>query len=281
MAIVACSSLLMGQSGCVSSVPHPLSEDARSGLGTVGIVSTSFVTAGGLSTYAKSREGGAVKGGTEGAAAGALGGAALLAELGASTGISAVALAGAPVIAPALAILVGVSVLVGAGIGAINAIPKETAKKIEAMLNSALSELRLAETLQDHIIRTTSSQTNRRFVIIEGQGPGTPDEVADYRSQSEKGIDTVLEASVLSVRFDGKGGKDPLLSFKMDLRARLIRTADGTVQYEHTLEYRSSKRKFSQWTKDKAKPFLDELDRAYQSLAEKVTEEIFLVYDLS
>jgi hypothetical protein len=280
-AILVCSSLLMGQSGCVSSLPHPLSEDVRSGLGTVGIVSASFVTAGDLSAYSKSREGGAVRGGTEGAAAGALGGAALLAELSASTGFSAVALAGAPVIGPALVVLVGATVLVGAGLGASKAIPKETVIKIEEMLNRALSELRLAETVQHHIVRTASSQANRTVVVIEGQGPATLEEAADYRSQSEKGVDTVLEASILSVQFDGKGGKDPLLSFKMTLRARLIRTADGTVLYEHALEYRSAKRKFSQWTKDNAKPFIDELDSAYQGLAEKVTEEIFLVYDLS
>jgi hypothetical protein len=103
----------------------------------------------------------------------------------------------------------------------------------------------------------------------------------NYGYLKEKGIDTVIELSVLSIGFEGKGGKDPLLSLLVDVRTRVLSVSDGAVLYQNKLEYRSAKRKFTEWISDKGKLFSEELDRGYGTLSEKIVEELFLRYDLT
>ena len=66
----------------------------------------------------------------------------------------------------------------------------------------------------------------------------------------------------------------------MTLQTRLIRTTDESVIYEQKLIYRRGRRTFNSWAVNGAKPFRDEFHRCYQSLAEKIVEEVFLLYNL-
>jgi len=55
----------------------------------------------------------------------------------------------------------------------------------------------------------------------------------------------------------------------------------GSVLYENKLEYRSGRRKYSEWSSAQGKLFLKELDRGYEALSEKIVEELFLLHDFS
>ncbi|MCX7914625.1 MAG: hypothetical protein N2511_08600, partial [Thermodesulfovibrionales bacterium] len=80
--------------------------------------------------------------------------------------------------------------------------------------------------------------------------------------------------------FEGKGGKDPSLGLLITVSTKLIRLVDDSVIYANEFKYRSAERKLSYWLQDNAQPFMKELEQAYQSLSEKIVEELFLIYDL-
>ena len=92
-----------------------------------------------------------------------------------------------------------------------------------------------------------------------------------------KGIDTVLEIGVERLGLAGSGINPPL-TLVMNSRARLIRVSDGAELYLNTLVYHSRKRKLRDWGADNAQPFREEVDRAYQGLAERFVEYLFLEY---
>lgn len=277
-----CVSILLGQLGCAPryQLPPPVSEETRARLVTIGVVSAQFIPDTELFTFAKGRISGAAKGLAGGTSGGAAVGAGIAIELGAATGIAAPLWLSAPVVGPAILIVVAAGAATGAIVGAITAIPAERVEEIEATLKNALIEMKMQENIRDHVFRTASEQTGRNFVLLHEGGPHSVEEKASYIFLVNKGIDTVLEVSVLSISFEGKGGGDPPLSLSMKARTRLIKTADDSILYENELMYRSPKRKFTDWAANDAKIFKEELARCYRSLAEKVVEEIFLLYNL-
>jgi hypothetical protein len=267
--------LLLFQSGCAAhpyQLPPPLSEEERARLGTIGVVSANFVPETTLFAYAKGRVSGAAKGMADGTA-----------QAMAWTGYMGSQLSGTYGVAPILLLLVPVVAgsVIGGLYGATTAIPAEKVKEIESNLRKTLIELRMQESLKERFFQTAREQSTFIFVLIEEGGPKTTDEILNYGHLKEKGIDTVIELSVLSIGFEGKGGKDPLLSLLLDARTKVLSVSSGTVLYENKLEYRSAKRKFTEWISDKGKLFSEELGRGYGTLSEKIVEELFLLYDFT
>jgi hypothetical protein len=268
--------LLLFQVGCATHpyhLPPPLSEEERARLGTIGIVSADFVPETQLFTCTRGRVSGAAKRMTFGASTAP----PLIVPVGTSgPGPPGASL----VLGVFLAVVVG-AVMVEEVYRAATAIPAEKVKEIESNLKKALIELKMQESFKKSLLQTAREQSASNFVLIEEGGPKTPDEILNYGHLKEKGIDTVIELSVLSISFEGKGGKDPLLSLLLGVRTRVLSVSDGAVIYENKLEYRSAKRKFTEWISDKGKLFSEELDRGYGTLSDKIVEELFLLYDFT
>ncbi|MCL4476490.1 MAG: hypothetical protein M1508_09735 [Nitrospirae bacterium] len=282
IAISLSIALLSFQAGCAARAAHPyqlpppLSEEERARLGTMGVVSANFVPEAMLFTYARGRVSGAAKGMVfEAGMAPPLfvPGGAPSAPPGAGAGFAA----GAAVLLG----LIIVGVMIGEAYRAATAIPAEEVKEIESNLTKALIELKMQESFKERFFQMAREQSALNLVLIEEGGPKASGETLNYGHLKEKNIDTVVELSVLSIGFEGEGGKDPLLSLLIDVRTRLLSVSDGAVLYENKLEYRSAKRKFTQWIADEGKLFSEELDRGYGTLSEKIVEELFLLYDFT
>lgn len=281
IAISLSIAILSCQAGCARNVPYylppPLSEEERASLGTIGIVSADFVPEPKLFTYARGRVRGAAKGMTFETDTG---GPPIIFPSGHGSGgmVSPGASAGAA----AAVLLVPVVILIGSEIyRAATAIPAEEIKEIEMNFKKALIELRMQESLKIRFFQTAREQSAFNLVLVEGVGPKTSEETLNYGNLKGEGIDTIVELSVLSIGFEGKGGKDPLLSLLLDARTRVLSVSDGAVFYENMLEYRSVKRKFTEWISDEGKLFSEELDKGYGTLSEKIVEELFLRYDFN
>jgi hypothetical protein len=261
--------LLVGQSGCATTKPYtlppPPSEAVRTELGTVGIASARF-----LPKVEMLKP----KGKASGAAAGAGIGAGGMIEGGAMTADH-----------DPLGLLLGlalapVGAVVGGVVGAVEGVSSKQRNEAEDAINKAVSQLKIQATMKDYILRVAQQQTGYHFVDLDGQGPETPEGKVDYSSLANGGIDTVLEISVPAFGLVGTKGINPPLAFFMSLQTRLVRTKDGAVLYEQKLEYRNAQRTFTAWAAKNAEPFRVEFNRCYQSLAEKVVEEIFLLYNV-
>jgi hypothetical protein len=268
--IVACLFilLLIGQSGCAINTPKPYalppppSEAVREKLGTVGIVSADFVP---KAEICKPMGKGA--GAASGAGTGALGTMAAGAWTGDPFGL---------LLGVALA---PVGAIVGSVVGAVKGVSSEHVKKAEDAINKTISELKIQANMRDYVLRAAKQQTEYNFVELYGQGPETPEMKMDYNFLTNRGINTVLEITVPAFGLIGKGINPPF-AFFMTLKTRLVRTTDGSVLYEQKLVYIRGHRTFTNWAANNAKPFKDEFHCCYQSLSEKVVEEVFLLYNL-
>lgn len=257
--------LLVAQFGCatIPVSPPPLSEEARAKLGTIGVVSAVFIPESNLFPFAKGHISGAAKGLAVGTTAGIL-----------------VPLSIPTITPPIFIILVAASAITGAVGGIAAATPAEKVKEVETALTSALRELRIQETLRDRLFRIASDQTRYNFVLIDKHCPTNKDQVVNYSFLAGKEIDTILELSVLTIDFEGLRRKDPLLSFSVTVRVKLICLADSSMLYANEFRYKSPERKLSYWLQNDARLFMEQLERAYQSLSEKIVDELFLLYDL-
>ena len=242
----------------------PLSEEERAKLGTIGVVSARFVPE--VEFHRSSTKGvGAAKGVAGGAPAGAMMGAAA----GAGTGPFA------PVMIPTLAALGAVVFgVVGGVLGAVEGVPSEKLNEADVELRNAVVEAKLHETMQDRILQVAREKTRNNFIKTEKLGPTASNEKVSYHSLAVKGVDTVLEVSVMKFGLVGKGGINPPLSMVMNVRIRLILTVNDAVIYEDTIKYKSLLREFTYWAENNAQPFFNEVENSYKTISEKIVERL-------
>ena len=294
------AALLSVQFGCAGapSVRYsqtPPTEEVRANFGTIGVVSARFQPRAEFKGYAKGPGSGALKGSVKGV----LTVFDFLAQ-GEELGI-ALLIIFAPVLLPS-------AVLVGALVGADEAEPAKTIRTYEAALKEAVAKLGTQEKLREQVIALMEERTIIDLVLLEDEGPIEPpppppraledgsdqllfedegpaapskapgnDGAPDYTHLNERGINTVLEVSVLRFGLvDGALDVDPPLAVFMEIRARLVSTTDNIVLYDEDFVHRSAKQKLAVWAEDGARPFGEELATAYERLAYRAVDNIFL-----
>lgn len=257
--------ILFIQLGCAHKPPirHP-SEQVRTKLGSIGVVSALFVPKVEFSTPAKGRLRGALTGAAQGAGSMAGSGAIYSDPYGLLLGL----------------ILAPVAGLIGGVAGGVLAEPAVKVEKEEARLRNVLTDLKIQETMRNHFLRVAREKTNSPFVVLEEQGPVTPDEEINYCSLSGNGIDTVLEISVLNFGLKGSMGINPPIEFFMNLRLKLIRTIDGEMVYVTTMRYEGKKLKFADWSANNAQSFREEFNLSYLNLSERIVDKLFFLSDV-
>jgi hypothetical protein len=263
---------LPGHWGCVRGpyiLPPTPPEEVKAQLGAVGVVSACFPPE---ITFREpmGKVAGAATGAATGAlttiAAGAYGGAMSMTPL-----VGLFCVAAGVALAPAGALVGGVA-------GAAAGVSPEKRKAARETVDAACMGVKFQEMMRDCVIQVGREQTRRPLIGLEEGGPTADGEQVSYRHLGAKGVDTVLEISLLKFGLEGEGIVNPPLALTMTERTRLIRAVDGKVLYEHRLTYSGVKREFVDWATDNAQPLREELERCYRHLAERIIEEAFLLY---
>jgi hypothetical protein len=180
--------------------------------------------------------------------------------------------------------LAPIAAVVGSVYGAIAAESAEKVKQAEAALKNAFVDLKVWEAMGDRVFEVAQDRTSHHLVLVAEPPPDTPGEKTDEGSRARAGVDTVLEVSISSVALVAPPAVNPPLALILQACARLVRTADGAELYPSggddppALAYASASRRFVEWGAEDARLFREELGRASQSLAEKIVDEVFLVY---
>jgi hypothetical protein len=92
---------------------------------------------------------------------------------------------------------------------------------------------------------------------------------------------TILEVVIERFGLDGPPGVpliNPPLAFFVTERTRLIRASAGTELYGHWLTYRGRERPIEYWTSQNYAMLREEAERASRELAERLVDEVFLLY---
>lgn len=272
--ILACLLVLGQLAGCASTKPIPeVSEQQRERLGVVGVVSVVFPPEDQFSTPLRGRAAGAAKGAGAGALAGA--GEFLDAFAFAGGGCSGIVDCSAVILLHTAFMAAGV--VIGGIAGAVEAVPEEAARQIEAQIVAVLSEARPQEALRQAVIKAAAEGVSGSVVELTTPGPGTAEERFDYGSFRAFGVDTVLEVGITRLGLAGRGGADPQLLLFVQARALLIDVTTSMELYRQpVLLHVSAPRKFTEWGADDARLMKEELQRAHSELAERIVDQVFL-----
>jgi hypothetical protein len=260
--------LLIGQFSCVHTrgwEPRSLSEQEKAELGTIGVVSVRFKPETRVQTPLNKKDG---------------------AKAGALMGVNDVLSGGGggsnPLGWAAYIILLPVTLPVAAGVGALigseRGVSDSEKEGAWAVLDRVIAELKIQETMREHILNVAQRKTIYHFSLIEELGPTVSSyEKVNYNSLGSSGVNTVLEISVDKWRLNGKGIINPPLSFFMHATIRILRVEDGKELYNDTFTYESRKKnKFTKWAANNGQSLKEEFNCGYRSLAEKIVRELFL-----
>ena len=276
--VLTVATLVIGLAGCASHVrpaPPRLAEEVRPQLETIGIASDDFSPEPKWPTPTRKGATGALKGAGKGFALGLAGGTVGFLGLGACAGGAAqgcgIGLVGAFVAAGTPVWVVG---------GAIHTAKEGVA---EARLIRALDPPRMRET----VARVARNQAGQQLIVLPAASARPPvDRVTEYGRLASQGIQTLLEISVINVSMQPVDSSlekfldpfsNPNLRLAMTVRARLIRLADSRkIVYDHAFDYSgSSSFRANDWANDDAQSFRNELDRAYETLADEIVQALF------
>jgi hypothetical protein len=99
----------------------------------------------------------------------------------------------------------------GAVVGAVKAEPARQVAEAESLIRTAIAELRVQESLRDHVTREALKENRGSWTFLEGEGPVLQGQKVSYRRLAERGFDTVLEISVLRFGLIGPWEVNPPL----------------------------------------------------------------------
>ncbi|MFQ5958620.1 MAG: hypothetical protein ACE5LF_04550 [Alphaproteobacteria bacterium] len=267
--------MLLAAAGCaeraerskpLSALPPPPREDIRARIGVVGVAVAAEAT---RRDFQKPP--GKGKGAAIGAAQG-FGGSILLGMSGGGGGdpqvgalLAALGIAFAPVAA------VG-----GLVVGAVKGVPAEEVAAAEAALARAIDELGADRALQERVYRLVREHAARDAVMLTELATVEPD--ATVASPVGGKIDSLLAIGVPSLALVGSGKINPPLVLVARAKVSLRDAAGGTRLYHTQVEFIGAAHTFTEWAADDARLFRAEIDRALGRLAEKIVDEVFLLY---
>ena len=259
---------------CASS-PKPLprlSENLRSSLGTVGVVTTGPAVTADLDApvgVVNQAALGAVEGGGVGFASGA--GAGALIGLTCGPGAVLCVPIGA-VVGGALGLTVGLPV--GGLVKGSTAIPDSAATEIRASISRAIGDRDLQDDLRQRVLQNARLSTTG---VDLGARPMSSMTSPDNVSLTNAEITTVLEISLINVAFTSSdGGKNPPLALVLTAQARLVgMDGDRVLWNADQVKYASSSAAFSLWAENNSTLLRTEIDNGLDSLAQQISAAIF------
>ncbi len=201
---------------------------------------------------------------------------------GAATGAVVGSAAGAPVIwAPPLAVFVAgggmiVGSLTGAVYGAISSEPVSSVEKTEAILKTALQDLRTPESLRDEISTEVRQDLHLEVRFLEREEVDAAHIHGSYPALDSRGMTTMLQLD--PVEFELRNpelGINPDIQLIVRLSVRLIRTVDGLeVGSWYLIDTDSGSLSLDRWAADNGRAFRSEVLEATRRLAHRVLREI-------
>ncbi len=182
----------------------------------------------------------------------------------------------------------GVSAVVGAlagdTYGSVEAAPVVPAHNVEDAFEAVSADPKIQVALREHVFRAARDLPFYSLVLLEDDGPSFRDEEADSQVLQvlvDGGITTLLVVQVEDLRLTVEEGIDPLLAVDMSVTSTLVRTLDGVTLDERTFACRGGKRTLSEWNVSDSRPFAAGLSNCYTKVADRIAEELFLVYQPS
>jgi len=268
--------VLLASTGCAAKTLPWLPEQVRFELGTVAVVTSAEPPESSFAYPVPSRAGAAATGAGAALGVGVLAGAACFLYVW-----------------PAclLALWTPVMMVTNGVEGAVKGVPIADMRASVVSLKNAAGEPDLSSRFAERVV----SEAHRR--VGEGRARFAANGLPNsgnlrYAALAAEGVDTILEVQIDRLRLErtvshnessGYGPSiisiekliDSPLAFRVEVRVRVLRAADGKVLYEAVYDRRAGYQKFTEWGREDAAEFRGERDRALESIAKEIAGEIF------
>lgn len=179
-------------------------------------------------------------------------------------------------------VLAPVTGLIGGVMGIFDALPAETVDAVELVLESAgqrLTEMHLVQDLALEIRAQGERATGKRFAQLSWpDSDAPPRELSAENATHYDGVGALLEIVIVRVGLTGEYRIDPPASVFAEVRARLMNTGDGSVLLESKLGCHSEPRRFAEWGERNGDVMIDAFVACVAPLAEKIVDDLFLVW---
>lgn len=253
---IAC---VMTLSGCATPTGPDIFAESRNSISSINASVGDFAP-GGVSSIGADPGKEATKGAIVGAAPGAVGMAAIapMCSNPYTAGVCAVFLP-----------IFGMMTVAGGGAGATHGESSGSMKaQAQRALTQAISEDAAQRSLLLRVVEYGTSTTNLTF--------DTPNGRSDKPSS-----DAYLDVAIIKADgIDMQGGFWGIVSthyaVSLEARARLKRRSDGVIMADQTYRYVSIPRTPHEWSSDKGRRLISEIDNGYRQLAEWIIDDYFL-----
>jgi hypothetical protein len=267
--------------GCAHRPPSPLADATQAQLGTIGVVVAPAPPKVDYRTPGQGGKSGAAIGAAKGLGLGVLGAVGCLGALGGCA--QCVAGCALVVATPYLATRYAID-------QATEGVPADTIQAAETAITAVLAERTHQAVVRDAVSRLAAAHTPRTLVPHPGECCPPAAGTTTYRPLAAHGIDTVIEITLqrlaLQSRTSGRAGGDslgrigaatlnPYLTLAVTARTRVLRTADGTVLYDHAGEHTGRGATFPDWGANDAQLLRDGLDQLFQEMAREIVAQVF------
>lgn len=299
-----CAALLLGQLGCATS-PEPLNLFSQAD--RIGVVSAQYTPAVEFELPAKGVLAGTGRGAVRGTGAmivlvpsmtltGTLVGAYVGLTYPSVGPDKMFALVAAPFLGGALGAAMGAITGAGYMVGGLFAGPfyaesKALVEESEKRLQTAVVEMRIQEAMQEAIIEQGRAIGFQRLLAIKDQGPTTPSDLLTYLPLKDAQLDYFIEVRVTRLwlksasAFPKKPSDiwlspqtilkiNPPLSFGMEVRAKVIRSADAYVLDDTVWRSESDSKLFREWAENDGRVFQEEFAAMNRNFAIKITNNL-------
>ena len=166
-----------------------------------------------------------------------------------------------------------------ASIGAWTAAPKSEIDPIQMASQNdhgKMAQERLAEKARIYLADISEKLISRAGPEVIG--PKSTSDRPEYRPLSHAARGSLLELSLLSIRYEGTGKDGDLVCLRMVARGRKIDAATGTVidalDYSRTIECQT----VAQWLTEGGLRFSTALENGYRILTENLVDKLYLIY---
>ena len=165
-----------------------------------------------------------------------------------------------------------VGLAAGAAARAEDVVPEERAAAIQRLAADALDKLQLLERTAAAVAGITKKFAELDAAVVENAMQGDSSAHAALR---ERGFGVAIEVKVKDVGFEAVGA-DTIMSLFLTAEATLVDTKTGRPVAQRGLVYVSPQHAHQLWTRDSGALTHAEIERAYNTLAERMVEDLLL-----
>ena len=127
-----------------------------------------------------------------------------------------------------------------------------------------------------------NERTDLEFVTLPEPDPAGPNETVRYDRMEIRDVDTVLELRIEKAGLQGPYSFDPPSVAFIEVLVQLIRAEDNEILISENLFCTSDvERRYFEWAENEGQLFVDEFVACLAEIAEKIVDDLFLVYPIS